>query len=96
MEHPYAARWLAAPVELSGHREAIFKSDGEPAALKLKKMASERVQGVRLVPEEKPSRDSQANPDAETANAIAEGLCAVTHGNGMRASARRSRSLTPW
>ena len=73
-DHPYASRWLAAHIELSGHSEAILKTDNEPAVLKMKKQAMALVRGPRLVPEEKPSRDAKSNPDAEAANNIAEGL----------------------
>ncbi len=76
-EHPYATRWLAANVELSGHKEAILKSDGEPAVLKMKKQVMEKIakeNGIILVLEEKPIRDAKSNPDAESANNIAAGL----------------------
>lgn len=73
-EHPYASKWLAAHIELSGHEEAILKSDNEPAVLTMKKQTMELTQGVRLAPKEKPSRDPKSNPDDEAANNIADGL----------------------
>ena len=73
-EHPYASKWLAANVELSGRKEAVLKSDNEPAVIKMKKQAMDRLEGIRIVPEEKPSKDAKSNPDAESANNIAEGL----------------------
>ncbi len=36
-EHPYASQRLAAKIELSGHKEAVLKSDNEPAGLKTKR-----------------------------------------------------------
>ena len=60
-EHPYAARWLAANVELSGHKEAVQKSDNEPAVIKMERQAMDRLEGIRIVPEEKPSKDAKSN-----------------------------------
>ncbi len=40
----------------------------------MKKQAMDRLEGIRIVPEEKPSKDAKSNPDAESANNIAEGL----------------------
>ena len=65
-EHPYASKWLAGNIQLSGHREVILKSDNENAVLKMKKQAVEKLEGMRVVPEEKPSKDPKSNPDAES------------------------------
>ena len=73
-EHLYASKWLAGNTELSGHEEIILRSDNEPAMLKMKNQVMDRIEGIRFVPEEKPSKDPKDNPDAESANNIAEDL----------------------
>jgi hypothetical protein len=59
-EHPYASKWLAANIELSGHKEIILKSDNETAVLQMMKQAMDKLESIRVAPEEKPSKDPKS------------------------------------
>ena len=57
----HSAQWLAESIKMFGYPELVLKSDGEPAIIDLKNRAREQCPGVKIVFEESPVGDSQAN-----------------------------------
>ena len=71
VQHPYSAAVVAQDLAEAGYSKFVFKTDGEPAILALKKAAITELRrtgnDITVVPEESPVGDSQANGYIERA-----------------------------
>ena len=71
--HPYAIMKMAQDIRNLGYREAIIKTDQEPAIINLKNKVMNEL-GMEMVPEESPVGESQSNGDIENTIRRVEGL----------------------
>ena len=69
----YATAFCVGALKETGYKIILFKSDNEPAILKLKDRIAESLPGVEVVPREVPVGTHEANGAAENAVKIVKG-----------------------